>query len=668
MRTRIVFVFLAMCFLYLCLLLRGAQLQIFSPDRLAELKKRQFHSVVNLQSRRGDILDRNGRPLAFSVNSYSLYADPTMLRVTKTEFRKVAAILGVSYESLRARVKDRSRRFVWLSRFLPADKMQKIRELRIYGFGFVDEWKRVYPNDTLFGHSLGFLGSEGQGLEGLELTYEDWLQGSQLKVQVKRDARGRPLMSEGLLFTENPDGKDLHLTIDSEYQFTLETELRKAVDEFGANGAMGVIMDVKSAEIRALANFPTFDPNFPNKYSFQGRRNRSLTDPFEPGSVMKPFVVASALERKAISPDKYLFGENGAFKVNDRTIREAESHHTFGWMSLTELIAQSSNVGAAKVALALGATQLREDLLKFGFGDKVGVELNGESRGVLTPLPWIDHQTASVGFGHAISVTPLQVATAFNILANEGVWKKPTLIKAGQNRLETEIAEELNAESLQGMKTRESANLERRVLSEDVARRVNEMLRKATSDKGTGKLAQVPPFEVAGKTGTAQKVLPGSRGYAKGAYMSSFGGFFPTDNPRFVIFVVLDHPTKSYYGGEVAAPVFGRLAKSLMVGEGLVPAKMSEANRKLALKMQNSSGSDSKTADREKAAQLQTSIENEFVPDWHDLTLREVLREARAAQIEVKVLGQGVVSNTIPSAFEPLPNQKKVTVIFKEVR
>ncbi len=660
-----------MCFLWLCLLIRAGQLQIFSPDRLAELKKRQFHSVVNLQSRRGDILDRNGRPLAFSVSSYSLYADPSMLRTTKTEFRKVAAILGVPYETLRTKVKERGRRFVWLARFLPEDTMEKLRELKIHGFGFVDEWKRVYPNDNLFGHSLGFLGSEGQGLEGLELTYEDWLQGNHMKVQVKKDARGRPLMSEGLLFTENPDGKDLHLTIDSEFQFGLETELRKAVEEFAADGAMGIVLDAKSAEIRAMAAYPSFDPNFPNKSAFQFRRNRVLTDPFEPGSVMKPFVVASALERKLITPDKHIFGENGNFKVNDRIVREAESHHSFGWMSLTELIAQSSNVGAAKVAMMVGPEKLREDLMKFGFGEKVGVELNGESRGILAPLPWIDHLLANVGFGHGISVTPLQMAAAYNMLANGGVWKKPTLMKAGQQRLETEIAEELNqgaSATLPREPSEINPNHERRVLSLETTKLVNEMLRKATQDKGTGKLAQVPPFEVAGKTGTAQKVMPGSRGYAKGAYTASFAGFFPVDAPRFVIYVVVDHPVKAYYGGEVAAPLFARIAKSLVVNEGLVPTRLSMVGKKSQPSSPTAEGESNAKSPKEKTTHLQTSIENEFVPDWQNLTLREVLREARSAQIELKVLGQGVVAETIPSAFEPLPGQKKVTVILKEVR
>ncbi len=679
MRTRIVFLFLMIGFLWLSLVIRAGQLQIFSPEKLSALKQKQFHTVVNLHSRRGDILDRNGRPLAFSITAYSLYADPSIVKINKKQLRAAAKLLREHPKHLAARIGDKKKRFVWLSRMLPEEQMLAIRKLKIYGFGFVEEWKRVYPNDSLFGHSLGFLGSEGSGLEGLELQFEDWLQSNNLRVQVKKDARGRPLMSEGLLFTENPDGEDLQLTIDSEYQYLLESELKRAKIEFNADGASGIIVDARTAEIRAMASEPGFDPNHPRKASVSARRNRILTDPFEPGSVMKPFVVASGLKSRVITPRTRIFGENGKFKVNDRTIREAESHHSFGMMTLTELISESSNIGAAKIALDIGDERLREDLTSFGFGEKTRVELPGESRGVLPATPWIDHHLANIGFGHGFSATPLQIAAGYTMLANRGMMRNLSLVKSASLKVHAQMQNLLkksNSADLQILGTIS----ETRALSAEMTEEVVELLKATTTlPRGTGGLARIPPFVVAGKTGTAQRVIPGTRGYAKDTYIASFAGFFPADNPRFVIYVAVDTPRTEYYASKVAAPVFARIGKGLIIKEGLVPTDLAKSNpgtgnketemSKMMAQQKAFAGLDLRTkkiGPFDRGTHLKQAIENEFVPEWTDLTLREVLREARDAKIQVQVRGQGVVASTSPSAFEPLPSGKRVTIILRE--
>lgn len=655
MKTRILIIFLSMMLLGSAILLRAAWLQFLPNEKLNTLKKRQFQTIVTLPSRRGSVVDKDGRDLAMSVAAFSLYADPKIIPNKKQVAKKLSKELNIPYASVFAKIKDSNRRFSWIQRRIPRLKMEKVREWKIRGLSFVEEWTRVYPNENLMSQVLGFLGSEGQGLEGLELQFEDAMKGNQKKVSVKRDAHGRPLVSEGLLFTENPEGHEVQLTVDSELQYQLEAELTKTVHEFEATGAVGVILDAKTSAIRALASVPTYDANKANNISADLRRNRNVTDFFEPGSVIKPFVVAKGLKDKVLQPNSKFFCENGKWKVTDRIIRESDADHNFGSITVSEILAYSSNIGTAKIALQMGAERVREGLHEFGFGTKTGVDLPGEVRGLLHALPWNPHLLATSSFGQGMAATSLQVATAYAALANGGQMKSPYILQ-----------------SIRNVETGESQAFEpkksRRVLSESQAESMRMLLTAVTQKGATGFTARVSGFQVAGKTGTAQKAFPNGKGYKPGAYISSFAGMIPAHQPEYVIYVAVDEPKKNYYASVVAAPLFSRIASFAVRKSGLAPTLLGSENYTPI--------SNAKRALAE-ATRPQTLVSSEIlaeninanskvIPDLKDLTLRQVIRKIQGQEIKLKTIGSGKVMETWPKAGDEIPNDGTLTLFMQD--
>jgi cell division protein FtsI (penicillin-binding protein 3) len=654
LKSRIILLFSGVMVLWGALILRAAYLQFLPNEKLQSLQNRQFQTVVTLQARRGAIVDRNGRDLAMSATAYSLYADPKILEKRKPLAKALAKELGVSTESVYSKIKDGSKRFVWIQRLMEEDKANKIKSWNIRGLSFVEEWRRVYPNETLLAHTLGFLGSEGQGLEGLEKSFESDLKGNAKKVSVRRDARGRPLIADGLLFTENPDGNEIKLTVDSDIQYNLENELAQAVQAHEADSAVGVILDAETSAVVAMASVPTFDVNKAMKTAPEIRRDKVATDAFEPGSTLKTFVIASALRQELVAPNTKFFCENGSFKIGDKVIHEAETRESFGNITVSEILAVSSNIGTTKIAFKMGADSLRQGLLDFGFGSRLGLDLPGEARGSVQPLPWRPHLLSNISFGHGIAVTPLQMANAYAAIANGGVLNTPFIVQSVRDS-ETGQVREAQQKPI------------RRVLTAEQASQMRLMLSAVTTEGGTGKNARVPGFIVAGKTGTAQKVNPNGRGYMKGAYISSFAGFIPANNPKFVIYVALDHPRKGFYGAQVAAPIFSRVASYIVRKEGLAPVLLTDKNilpdKRKATKM-----------DGEKSRGLSnvgegdivsTSLELGVVPDVTTMTLREVLRRFSGKDISVKYRGQGIVTGVEPPVGAPLPENKEITVILR---
>ncbi len=651
MKTRILIVFLFMLVLGSTILLRAAWLQFLPNEKLKTLKQRQFQTVVTLPSRRGPVVDKDGRDLAMSVAAFSLYADPKIIPNKRHIAKKLSKELNLPYSFVISRIKDPNRRFSWIQRRIPRAKMENISKWKVRGLSFVEEWTRIYPNENLMSQVLGFLGSEGQGLEGLELQFEEELKGNQKKVSVKRDARGRPLVSEGLLFTENPEGHEIKLTVDSELQYQLEAELSKAVQEFEAVGAVGVILDAKTSAIRALASVPTFDVNKAHKVPGEIRRNRNVTDFFEPGSVIKPFVVAKAMKDKILQPNSKYYCENGKFKIGDRTIRESDSDHHFGSITVSEILAFSSNIGTAKIALQMGADKVREGLQEFGFGLKTGVDLPGEVKGILHPLPWNAHLTATNSFGQGMAATSLQIANAYAALANGGVLKSPYIVQSIRN---VETAETEDVEQKEG----------HRVLSEAQAESMRMLLTAVTQKGATGYTARVGGFQVAGKTGTAQKALENGRGYKQGAYISSFAGMIPAHKPEYVIYVAVDEPKKNYYAGVVAAPVFSRIASFAVRKSGLAPTLLASENyipKRLAVEKEKP-----QTLVSTEILTEELNSQTRTLPDLKDLTLRQVIRKIQGHEIKLKTVGSGKVIQTWPKAGEEITNDGTLILYLKE--
>lgn len=649
MKSRIVVIFIGILALWSMLILRAGYLQFLPNGRLNSLQHRQFQTKVVLQARRGAIVDCNGRDLAMSATAYSLYADPKIMKNRKAVAKKLAKVLNQPTEAIYSKVKDSNRRFIWIQRMLEQDKAEKIKSWNIRGLSFVEEWRRVYPNETLLAQTLGFVGSEGQGLDGLELGYNHVLMGNQKKVLVKRDARGRPLINNGLMFTENPEGSELRLTVDSDLQYRLETELANAVSTFEADQAVGVILDAKTSAILALASAPTFDVNKAAKTPQEFRRNRILSDAFEPGSTMKTFVIAAALKNGTVKPNSKFYCEKGSFKIGKHVIREAESKEKFENLTVAEILALSSNVGTTKVAFKMGADKVRQGLLDFGFGQKLGVEMPGEARGMVQALPWHQHLLSNISFGHGISATPLQIANAFAAIANGGVLNTPYIVKSIRDS-ETNDVTETKVKTI------------RRVLTSEQAAQMRAMLVGATGDGGTGGNARVDGFMVAGKTGTAQKVNPNGRGYMSGRYISSFGGFIPANDPRFVIYIAVDSPKKAYYGATVAAPLFSRMASYAVRKEGIAPLRLTETKHEIKPQPEAAAVKPTMVSALTKVAD---EIKEETVPDLVNLTTREVLRKVNEQELKVKFIGQGKVSEILPAVGTPLPENREITVILK---
>lgn len=663
MKSRVLILFTFFLALWSVLLLRAARLQIFPDVRLENLKRRQFETSLQIHTRRGAILDRNGKELAASVPAYSLFADPKLIQDPYGLGARLGKYLDIPASGLKKRLRDKQRRFIWIKRQLSEKQRDEIKSWGVAGLGFVEEPKRVYPNGGLLSQVLGVVGSEGTGLEGLELAYNKELQGQMKTVILPRDARGRPLLEDGRSLTEVPDGSDLQLTIDHEVQFTLERELAGVVDHFQADSAVGVVMDAQSSEIVAMATLPVVDLNEGNKHTPAQRRNRIVTDAFEPGSTLKTFVVAAALKENIVKPGTRYDCENGRMKVGDKWISEADVHHRFKWLTVSEILAFSSNIGVAKIAFDMGGERLARALADFGFGAKTGIELPGESRGIVNPLPWRPHLLSNISFGQGIAVTPMQMVAAYGAIANGGILKRPLLVKSIRTHdRDGASEEEFQAEEI------------RRVLSPQDAATMRLILTAATEEKATGFLARIPNYHVAGKTGTAQKVDPVKGGYARDAYISSFAGFVPSNNPRYVIFVAVDSPKKAYYGSQVAAPVFAKMAQYLVRRAGLPPVLVSERNMINSEERKRSNLQQAAVAEikRSAAAALGAPAEggpgnaepNTF-PNVLGLTLREALNKVRPQAKHVAIRGHGVVVRTIPAAGQEVSTKTTVTLVLE---
>ena len=636
MKNRILILFTFFLGAWGLLLVRGMMLQVFPDVRLDHLKRRQFETSLQIRTRRGAILDRKGYDLAASVPSYSLFADPKLIKNGPALAKRLSKLLDLPYASLKKRFKDQGRRFLWVRRQMTDKQKLEVERWDEVGLGFIEEPKRVYPNGSLLAQVMGFIGSEGNGLEGLELQYEKVLQGRLKQVILPRDARGRPLLADGRSLSEVSDGADLELTIDHEAQFNLERELQNVVSRFEATSAVGIIMDAQTSEILAMASVPTVDLNEGMRFAPAVRRNRVVADAFEPGSVMKTFVVASALKEEMVKPSTRYYCEGGRMKLGGKWIQEAEKKEAFEWLTVSEILAYSSNVGVAKMSIDLGDRRLAQTLIDFGFGAKTGIDLPGEARGIMNPLPWRPHLLANVAFGHGIAVTPLQIASAYAAIANGGVLKRPLLVRAIRAH-DKETSQEFQAEEI------------RRVLTPQQAATMRLMLAAATEEKATGFNARIPGYFVAGKTGTAQMVDFKKGGYIPNAYISSFAGFVPANSPRYVIYVAIDNPQKAYYGSQVAAPVFAKIAQYMVRKNGVPPAQFNEGNM-FSTEERRRSSLQAQALDELKRQNAGEGESDKNFPNLMGLSLREAMRRVHEQAGQIDVRGHGQVVRTIPAA------------------
>ena len=535
-RIRLLFVALALALAGT--LARAVWLQGVQARPLSQLAATQQRQTVEIPARRGTIFDRNGVPLAVGEQATTAFADPTLIKEPGAVAAAAERTLGVDGEKLYPQLRDRSRAFVYLKRKADADEASALAARKLAGVGFYAEERRSYPQGSVAAQVLGFAGADNVGLAGLELTLDRELRGRAGRETVIRDPLGRVV--DVLGETEQRRGRDVFLTLDHRIQAHAEDVLRRTVKQWGAKAATAIVMDPRSGEILAMANAPSFDANRFGEVKAGLQRNRAVSDTYEPGSTFKLIPVAGVLSEGLVSP-RTTFTLAPTIDVADRTIREHDPRGT-ETMSVARILSQSSNIGAVTLAQQLGRERLASWIERFGFGRRTGIEFPGETRGiVLPPEKWSGSTIGNVPIGQGIAVTPLQMAAAYAAIANDGVWTRPRVVGhvAGRSRGRTE---------------------QRRVVSRVVAAQLSAMLTGVVSE-GTGRLAAIQGYRVAGKTGTAAKPLPDGSGYSTYNYVASFVGFVPASRPELVIAVAVDEPRSAIWGGTVAAPAFNEIAR-----------------------------------------------------------------------------------------------------------
>jgi cell division protein FtsI (penicillin-binding protein 3) len=527
---------------FLGLLGRLGYLQVVKHDEYLRLAESQHAKSIALRPKRGPILDRNGQVLAISSGAETLYALPGRVDDPGRLARRLAPVLGEPTAEIARRL-DTSKRFVYVKRRLPPAVAQAVRELHEPALGFLEESLRLYPNRELAAQVVGFEGAEGKGLGGIEQAWEALLAGQEGRALVERDALGREVTGAPVILKAPRPGQGVVLTLDATLQYIAEKEIDAAWRRTRARAAMAVAMNPRTGEILALAIRPTFNPNAFAAATDDERRNRAVTDPFEPGSTFKVILAAAALEEGVARPTDRFYGENGAITVARATIHDWKK---YGWLTFTEVLQNSSNVGSIKVGLSLGKERYYKYITGFGFGAPTGVGLPGESRGQLrAPDRWSGLSLATMSIGQEISVTAVQMVSAFAAVANGGRLMQPQIVRAtldGEGR------------EVQGFEPKAI----RQVISPETARVLTGIMTRVVSD-GTGHNAAIAGFEVAGKTGTAQKMDPATRRYSRAPGVLSFVGFTPADDPRLAMLVLLDEPKNEKWGSEAAAPIFAAI-------------------------------------------------------------------------------------------------------------
>lgn len=543
--------------LFLIIIYQLMQLTVIRRPALLEQADKQHLLTVDVAPLRGQILDRSGKEFATNLKVPSIYAVPRM--ISKEErgplVKKLASILKLDAAFLEERL-SRDKAFVWLKRRTNYEEAEKVRALESPALGIEKEYRRFYPQGDLLAHILGFTNVDTEGIEGMELNMNSELEGRAGKRSTKRDALGREIRAYEIKQTPVIDGNRITLTIDQYIQYLTERALDKAYTKWRAKGGMAIVMEAKTGRIVAMANRPTFDPNHPGHVAPENRRNRSVTDMYEPGSVFKIVAVSAALNEGKVTPDTIFNCENGNYRYGGG--RVLHDVHPYGNLPVSEIVVKSSNIGTVKIAAKLDPEVLQAYIESYGFGKRTGVDVPGEANGYTRPpKEWSKTSPYNIPIGQEIMVTPLQMVAAMGVIANGGELVQPYLIS--------------KIEDQSGVILREKhPTVKRRVIRPEIAKTMREILTRVV-DEGTGKSAKINGIPVAGKTGTAQKVLENGRGYSHSNFMSSFIGFAPSDEPEYVMAVILDDPKPMYYGGVVAAPVFKEVMEVALLSKGYVP-------------------------------------------------------------------------------------------------
>ena len=540
-RSRVVLLF---CLAGFAVLLgRAFYLQGLNNEFLQAKGEARFVRVVDMPASRGPVTDRHGKMLAISTPVESIWTSPADLELDGGQVTRLATALGMDRKLLTERIADNGKNFVWLKRQLSPEQAGGVMALKIPGVFQQREFRRYYPAGDVTAHVIGFTGVDDQGQEGIELAQQGTLAGATGQKRVIKDRKGR-IVEEIENLKMPREGKSVKLSIDERFQYLAHRELKAAVEAHKAKGGALVMLDAKTGEILALVNQPDFNPNNRAQVQLKQMRNRSITDVFEPGSTFKPFAVSTALEAGIVKPDTVIITGPG-LTIGSKTITDLP--HRSSQLTVAEIIQTSSNIGTARIALQLPSERLWNMYNDLGFGVAPKTGFPGEATGRLRAArTWKPIEQANMGFGYGISVSALQLARAYTIFTNDGVLLPVTFLK------------------------RDGDVIGKQIISPKTARAMAQMLETVTQQGGTAKKGQVPGFRVAGKTGTTEKLVNGQ--YTENFYVSSFVGFGPVSNPRYIIAVTIDEPSAGkHFGGEVAAPVFSTVMSQALRMSGVLP-------------------------------------------------------------------------------------------------
>lgn len=615
-------------------------LQVVAHEKYASDANGQQESVLRLEALRGDIVDRNGRAMAYSVDANSIFADPKLVVDPDKTAAALCAALGDCSARERLELPRKLRqsgRFSYIrrSRQVSPEQVARVAALELAGIGLQPDTGRYYPLGSLAAHIIGFVDQDNRGQAGIEYAYDEMIRGENGRGYAQVDARRHRVQTR--IDREPVPGATLELTLDLYLQHLVERELQAGIEASRARAGTAIVMDPYTGEILALASYPTFNPNLPGDASPDQRRNTATQAVYEPGSTFKIVTAAAAIQEGVIEAGDMVDTNPGWIKIGGRKPITEDSGHNYGVLSFEDAIIKSSNVGAIKVGLRTGAERLARYVHRFGFGQALAPDFPGQSRGIWNPRGLNESGLASVSMGYQVSVTPLQMITAASTVANGGLLMEPRVVRAVRHP--------------DGVREVVAPKVLRRAIEEDTAEIVGRIMEGVVS-RGTARLtAKIDGYPAAGKTGTAHKVAAGG-GYSRSDYNASFVGYIPADDPAFTILVVIDTPRTSIYGGVVAAPVFRRIAEGALVYSGLAPT----GGQHPLLTVQAGSAVAPRPAARP-AQVMPVSVAvggPALMPDVRGLSGREAVRVLAAAGVSARVTGSGFVRTQAPAAGTPL--------------
>ncbi len=655
-KKRITLVIGFFLFGFAVLVYRCFWLHVTRDHKLERIAKSQYQTKVEEVPPRGNIYDAAGEELAISVPASSVAVRPPKIKDVEKAVKDLNAILKIPVKELQEKLSG-DKKYVWLKRFLSPREKDDLTTLQMDALELVKGAKRFYPNREVASQILGAVGLDNEGLSGLELFYDRYLKGEAEDATTYRDARGKMFETEETLTKDVQDPHHLHLTIRKNIQYVAEKEINETCQSHSAKSCTAVVLDPHTGAVLAMASYPSFNPNSYQSYDVGLWRNLAVTDTFEPGSTFKTILASSALEHGAVKAGDKFFCENGDLQVGDHVIHD---HERYGMLSVRDIIKVSSNIGIYKVGRKLGKKDFAETVDLFGFGKRLGIDYPGEVPGYVRPVKsWQEIDFANISFGQGVRVTPLQLVSAYATIANRGVRLRPYLVSKVTGADGHTILE--NGPKEEG-----------RVLREDTSRLIIDIMKGVTTEGGTATKAALPGYTVAGKTGTAQKVIGGEYSHTK--FVASFVGIVPADDPQLVVLVVVDEPKGEIYGGLVAAPVFRKIAWAALTDMGVPPEKpgmpittVTDAGHPpKAGGGGNTRRSEPEGAAPKPAEAALLTVQNAgfsvpaktgsvagALPDFRGLSKRKVLALLDERHLSCRVIGSGVAEAQVPSPGSP---------------